>query len=505
MRLIDVFPDCGTKHGDIVVSGVSADSRKIKKGDVFVAIAGANIDGHDFIDDAVRGGAAAVLATKPVSDLGVPVIKVKNSRLVLAEIAAAFAPRQSDMIVAITGTNGKTSIAEFLRQIWAHIGWNSASIGTLGVISSRGGNPLNSDSSSAILTTPDAVALHQTLDHLSQQNITHVAMETSSHGLDQKRLAMVKVRVAGFTNLSLDHLDYHPDMDAYFDAKASLFTDVLQVGGVAVVNIDSKWGKDICAKIKDRDVRLITVGEDKKADFAIDSIAHFANGLTLSLTHQDTLYTLPLALNGSFQASNAVMAAAMAHASGVRADHALMSLGYIRAAPGRMQTIHGHPAGGVVIIDYAHTPDALKVALESLRDSAKGNLGVVFGCGGERDRSKRPEMGKIAADIADFTIVTDDNPRNEDAASIRADIMASCPDANEIGNRMKAIHKGIERLGEGDMLLVAGKGHEDTQTIGSETLPFNDETIIRGILANMAPIANGKGPDNKMPKSRGAV
>lgn len=487
MRLIDLFPDCPPKHAEIGITGVTANSRTIGQGNIFVAIKGHAADGHDYIDDAIAAGAAAVLAErKPGKGKPVPVLVSANARLDLARLAATFYPAQPGMIAAVTGTNGKTSVAEFLRQIWTHIGWRSVSLGTLGVI-----GPVPADLTTPGLTTPDAVSLHRVLERISKHGISHAAMETSSHGLDQQRLAMVKIGVAGFTNLTHEHLDYHPDMEAYFEAKAKLFTEVLQEGGSAVINIDNDWGRRLCDRIKDRPVRILTVGEHDEASLRITAVDPFEGGLATGIRYQGRDYTLPLALTGLFQASNAVLAAAMAHASGLAMDHALMCLRYVSPAPGRMQTIHGHPEGAQVVVDYAHSPDALATALASLRPAVRGRLGVVFGCGGDRDRAKRPEMGKIAANEADFVIITDDNPRSEDAAAIRAEIRTACPDAEEIGDRQQAILRGISQLRSGDILLVAGKGHESTQMIGSETLPFSDEATVRGIINTLVRI-NGR-------------
>ena len=490
MRLDDLFPHLPKKEiaasGAIETTGVSVNSRKIRSGDLFVAIRGSAADGHDYIDDAIANGASAVVAESDVGKKPVPVIIADDTRLELARLSRAFYPGQPGMIAAITGTNGKTSTAEFLRQIWSHIGWRSASLGTLGVI-----GPVADDLAVPGLTTPDAASLHRVLDRLSRDGISHASMETSSHGLHQKRLAEVKIAVAGFTNLSHEHLDYHADMEDYYRAKAVLFTDLLLEGGTAVINIDSEWGQRLSQDIADRPVHVLTVGENPAADLRIAAIKPYEGGLATTIRYDGLDYTLPLALTGSFQAGNAVLAAAMAPASGPGLDHALMSLSYIRPAPGRMQTIHGHPDGAIVVVDYAHSPDAMETALNSIRPQVRGRLGVVFGCGGDRDRAKRPEMGRIAAELADFVIITDDNPRSEDPGTIRAEIKTACPDAIEQGDRHQAIFDGISMLGSGDILMVAGKGHEALQTIGSETLPFSDEATVRGILANMANASGG--------------
>ena len=490
MRLTDLFPKRRSLP-DMSATGVATDSRRVRKGDVFVAIKGASHDGHDFIGEAVKRGAVAVVTTrKSKIPKGVAAVTVKDARRELARLAQAFYPRQPGMVAAVTGTNGKTSTTEFLRQIWAQLGWRCAGIGTLGIT-----GPVPDDLAAPGLTTPDAVSLHRVLDILAGAGITHAAMETSSHGIDQGRIDGVGISVAGFTNLSREHLDYHPDMDAYFMAKAALFTEHLPEGGTAVINVDTPWGERLVKMAVDRAVHVLTVGESKTADLSITRIEPFEGGLATGIRHLGRDYTLPLALTGAFQACNAVLAAGMAHASGVAMEHALMCLRYIRPAPGRMQTIHGHPDGALVVVDYAHTPDALASALSNLRPQARGRLGVVFGCGGDRDRGKRPEMGRIASELADFAIITDDNPRGEDPALIRREIHAACPDATEQGDRHQAIFDGISTLEGGDILLIAGKGHEASQTVGSETLPFSDEATVRGVLANLstAPAAATEG------------
>ena len=486
MRLIDLFSHIDQTsldhvHADQLVSQVTSDSRKIDGGSVFVAIKGSHFDGHDFIPQAIADGAVAIVAERSCDTGDVPLIITENSRLTLSQLAKAMTPSQPGVIAAITGTNGKTSTADFLRQIWEHVGWHSASMGTLGIRGSTIG-PIADLSN---LTTPDAVALHQNLHALAKTGITNLAMEASSHGIEQDRLSSVKIAAAGFTNLSRDHLDHHLDMDAYFDAKARLFTDLLPEGGGAVINIDDPAGQKLVKKLKGRAINIITIGRDTKADLKIEEINTFDGGMTVTASFQGQTWTIPIALLGEFQVENALMAAGLAHATGLSMTHALMALPYLKPAPGRMQHIHGHPKGAAVLVDYAHTPDALKTALETLRANCPGQLGVVFGCGGDRDQGKRQEMGAIAAEYADFTIVTDDNPRHEDPAVIRDAILQSAPDAQNIGDRHSAIRQGLEQITSGDVLLVAGKGHEDNQLIGSETLPFSDAAVITAILSDM--------------------
>ncbi|MGC6485634.1 MAG: UDP-N-acetylmuramoyl-L-alanyl-D-glutamate--2,6-diaminopimelate ligase [Candidatus Puniceispirillales bacterium] len=482
MFLSDLIPQCDKAVAATPITGVTCDSRAVQAGDLFVAIRGTHVDGHDFIADAIKAGAAAVLIDADASPVKakIPVLQAANTRESLAHIAARLNPGQPTVVAAVTGTNGKTSTAEFIRLIWQRQGWRAASIGTLGI---RGDTPPGMRVSG--LTTPDALDLHQVLDELAGHGVTAVAMEASSHGLEQHRLDGIRVHVAGFTHLSRDHLDHHPDMEAYFLAKARLFTTLLRDGGVAVIGIDCPYGRRLVEMISPRDIHVITVGHAEDADIRITAVNSAGECMTVSVSAYGRNYALPLALNGSFQADNAILAAAMVHAGGVELDFALLSLPYLRSAPGRMDAIHGHPRGGIAVIDYAHTPDALATALKSLRPETSGQLGVVFGCGGDRDKGKRAEMGKVAADLADFTIVTDDNPRSEDPAVIRKAITTACPEASDIGDRKAAIAEGLSRLGKGDVLLIAGKGHESQQMIGSETLPFSDEATVRGLIATM--------------------
>ena len=477
MRLSDLIKQPLTDANNPTISGVSHDTRKMQKGDVFVAISGTDTDGNAYIDQAISKGARAIISDKKTPKKSVPIIKVADSRVALAEMADALYPHKANLIAAITGTNGKTSIAEFLRQIWQRVGWKAASIGTLGACYDNSQIPID-------LTTPDVLTLHKTLNELNQHHISHVIMEASSHGIEQHRLSHLPIAVAGFTNLTQDHLDHHKTLAHYFAAKCRLFTDILMDGGAAVINIDSTYGKDIVKKIAKRPVRIIKVGRDKSADFFIESSATLAWGQLATIKVAGKQYQVPLALLGDFQTDNAIMAAAMAHASGLDIANALLSLSYITAAHGRMHSINIPNSTARVVIDYAHTPDALDNALLTLKHLTAGRLGVVFGCGGDRDQGKRAEMGKIATTHADKIFITDDNPRNENPDTIRAEILTTCPQAENIGNRAQAIHHGVKWLKNGDTLLIAGKGHEDRQIVGDETLPFSDEGVVRAILQN---------------------
>lgn len=479
MHLSDLLTSDHQTAVNPIVTGISSDSRQISNGFVFIAIKGTSIDGNQFIDDAISKGAVAIITDQDVADPQVPVIRVDDSRLALAQIASRLYSKKPNLLATVTGTNGKTSVAEFVRQIWQRMGWQASSIGTLGVRSGRMEMPMP-------LTTPDSLMLHQALGQLCESNISHVILEASSHGIEQHRLSQLPVAVAGFTNLTRDHLDHHKTIEAYFAAKLRLFTDLLIDGGTAVINTDNDYGKTIVKAISDRQIRIITVGYNADADFQIIENENLPWGQLITVKHDGHNYKVPLALLGSFQGENAVLAAAMAHASGLSATHALLSLPYLMPANGRMHSIFLSHNTARVVVDYAHTPDALDTVLKTLREVVQGKLYVVFGCGGNRDKGKRVEMGKSAATWADHVIVTDDNPRNEDPAAIRADIMTGCPDAENMADRAKAISYAINQLDNEDILLIAGKGHENQQLIGNETLPFSDEGTVRAILRTQA-------------------
>ena len=481
MRLIDLFPNLDARFADVTTRSITSDSRKAEQGSVFVAIKGHHSDGHDYIPQAIANGAVAIVAERQVDTGDLPLVISENTRLTISHLAKVFYPSQPGVVAAITGTNGKTSTADFLRQIWDQIGWHSASMGTLGIR----GTTIGPVADLSNLTTPDALSLHRNLSALAKTGITNLAMEASSHGIEQDRLSSVKIAAAGFSNLSRDHLDHHADMDEYFNAKSRLFTELLPDGGGAVINIDDPAGQELVKRLQGRAINIVTIGRHDQADLRIKSIHSFDGGMTVTAGFEGQTWTISIALLGEFQVENAFLAAGLAHATGLSMTHALLSLPYLKPAPGRMQHIHGHPKGASVLVDYAHTPDALKSALETLRANCPGKLGVVFGCGGDRDQGKRGEMGAIAAAHADFAIITDDNPRHEDPAAIRAAIQQSAPDAQNIGDRHSAIRQGLEQITSGDVLLVAGKGHEDNQLIGSETLPFSDAAVITAILSGM--------------------
>ena len=471
---VDTLSD--VRFASLDVGGITADSRTVKPGDLFVAVAGSKDDGLRFVAPAVAGGAVAIMAERvPATPLptGVAFVKVGDARRALARAAARFFPRQPETIAAVTGTSGKTSVAAFTRQIWTATGEQAASIGTIGLVSPA-------REVYGALTTPDPVALHRSLDQLADEGVTHLAIEASSHGLDQRRLDGVRVAAAGFTNLSRDHLDYHPTLEAYLAAKLHLFTDLVQPRGAAVIDVDHEHADAVVAAAKQGRLRLLTVGRRGEGIRLVEtSIDGFAQ--VLKARHAGNDYTVRLPLPGAFQVENALVAAGLAIATGSEPAAVFAAFAQLKGAKGRLDLV-GEKNGAPIFVDYAHKPDALAKALDALRPYTTGRLVVVFGCGGDRDAGKRPMMGEIAARLADRVIVTDDNPRSEDPAAIRAAILKAAPGAIEIGDRGEAIHTAIAELRRGDVLLIAGKGHESGQIVGKQTLPFSDHDAAAAAL-----------------------
>ncbi len=463
------------RFAELDVGGVTADSREVKRGDLFVAVAGAKTDGLGFVDRAVAAGAVAVAAERKPTSLpaGVAFVQVANARRTLARAAAKLFPRQPSVIAAVTGTSGKTSVAAFTRQIWTTLGHRAASIGTIGVVSPDA-------EIYGSLTTPDPVALHRWLDALVGEGVTHLALEASSHGLDQHRLDGVRIAAGGFTNISRDHLDYHQTIEAYLAAKLKLFEDLIAPGGAAVIDADHDHAAAVIEASRQRKLKIFTVGREGKGirllEAAIDGFAQ-----RLKLQHAGRTISLRLPLVGGFQVENALVAAGLAIATGSEADAVFAALEKLQGAKGRLERV-GDKNGAPIFIDYAHKPDALAKALEALRPYARGRLTVVFGAGGDRDAGKRPMMGAIAVAKADRVIVTDDNPRSEKPAAIRAAILAAAPGAVEIGDRAEAIRSAIAGLQPDDALLIAGKGHETGQIVGDRVLPFADHEAVAAAL-----------------------
>ncbi|WP_119392573.1 UDP-N-acetylmuramoyl-L-alanyl-D-glutamate--2,6-diaminopimelate ligase [Taklimakanibacter lacteus] len=462
---------------DAAISGLTADSRQVKPGYLFAALPGSRVDGAQFIPQAVEAGAAAVIAgasaaAAPASSI---LIKSANPHQLFARIASRFAGSQPDIVVAVTGTNGKTSVAAFVRQMWQSMGFRAASIGTIGIVGPEGEEYLAH-------TTPDPVKLHHALAGLAQDHVTHLAMEASSHGLAQFRLDGVRLAAAGFTNLTRDHLDYHPTFEDYFAAKMRLFSELLPQGAPAVINADVEIAKDVVARSKAHGLDIFTVGE-KGGDLKLVSCVRDGFGQRLVLATKNGQHEIYLPLVGDFQVSNALVAAGLVIATGGEEALVLHALESLKGAKGRLDLVANSARGAPIFVDFAHTPDALEKAILALRPYVKRKLAVVFGCGGDRDKGKRPLMGAVVARLADIPYVTDDNPRTEDPAVIRAAVMAACPGGIEIGDRALAIRTAVEALQEGDILLVAGKGHEPGQTIGTKVLPFSDHEAVEAAVA----------------------
>ncbi|MGF1463667.1 MAG: UDP-N-acetylmuramoyl-L-alanyl-D-glutamate--2,6-diaminopimelate ligase [Maricaulaceae bacterium] len=460
---------------DIDITGLSLDSRMIRPGEVFAALPGARVDGAAFAQAAVNAGAVAVLAARGVAVADAPVINVDDPARVLAQMAARVYGPQPSTVIAVTGTNGKSSTVEFLRQIWAVAGRRAGALGTLGLTLDNAREPLAH-------TTPDAITLHKTLAHAAESGVDHLAMEASSHGLVQRRLDGVRLSAVGFTNITQDHLDYHPDFEAYFDAKARLFEALAPRGAPAVIMVDDARGRAMAERADKAGLNVIPIGWSGTV-WKLDEIEPGAAGQRLRLTIDGQAETVALPLPGEFQALNALTAAALAHADGVAVETILEALRGLSGVCGRLEPVGATPHGARVYVDYAHTPDGLDKALRALRPHTAARLIVVFGCGGDRDADKRPKMGAAAAKLADAVIITDDNPRSEEPSAIRAAIRAGAPNAREIADRAAAIDTAVGELEPGDVLLIAGKGHETGQIIGDTVIAFSDQETARAALA----------------------
>jgi UDP-N-acetylmuramoyl-L-alanyl-D-glutamate--2,6-diaminopimelate ligase len=480
MRLRELFSDdakIDRQAEAVVVSGVAVDSRLVKPGDLFFAVAGSKTDGARFIDAAIASGAVAVAGDHPPPGVWrVPFVVTANPRRALALAAAKFYPRQPATIAAVTGTSGKTSVAAFTRQIWLSLGHASASIGTIGLVSPK-------HTIYGSLTTPDPIALHRQLDEIAGEGVTHLAFEASSHGLDQYRLDGVRIAAGGFTNLSRDHMDYHPDAAHYLAAKLRLFRDLVAADGAAVISADHDCSHAVIDAARARKLRIVAVGRKGNGE-GIRLVEADIDGFAqkLKLEHCGEKYDVRLPLVGEFQVENALVSAGLAISTGSEADQVFEALEQLEGAKGRLERVGEHN-GAPIFVDYAHKPDALAKALQALRPYAKGKLVVVFGAGGDRDAGKRPLMGAIASENADSVIVTDDNPRSENPQAIRAAILGAAKGATEIGDRAEAIRNAIAALQPGDALLIAGKGHETGQIVGDRVLPFSDHDAVESALA----------------------
>jgi UDP-N-acetylmuramoyl-L-alanyl-D-glutamate--2,6-diaminopimelate ligase len=473
LKELGLAPTHGAVEASRAITGLCVDSRKTRPGDLFAALPGSTVHGGEFIQYAMRMQAAAVLtdaagleiALRDVGTLEIPFIIVDDPRMALAKAAARYFGAQPATMTAVTGTNGKTSVANFIRQIWVALGHDAVNFGTTGVEGAY--------TEALKYTTPEPITLHRLLCKLKDEGITHAAMEASSHGLEQRRLDGVYLTVGGFTNFSQDHLDYHKTFNAYFAAKAGLFSRVLPPEGSAVINVLDPKGAELVAIAQARGQDVITLGRDG-ADMQILNTRCDAIGQDLRFSWREDVHTVRLPLIGAFQAENVLIAAGMVIAAGALPADVFGVLSGLKTVPGRMQLAATRANSAAVFVDFAHTPDALETTLKALRPHVLGRLIVVFGAGGDRDRGKRPLMGKAAMENAEVVFVTDDNPRSEQPDSIRAEIMTACPNANEIGDRAEAILAAVDALQAGDALLIAGKGHETGQIIKDQILPFND-------------------------------
>jgi len=465
---------------DLDITGLSEDSRKVKAGDLFIATPGTKQDGRSFIEEALQKGARAVVLPEGSAPIAVPYLTTSDIRQATSALAATFYPAQPDTIVAVTGTSGKTSTAQFTREIWQILKHQSASIGTLGLVTAAG-------TSYGSLTTPDAITLHHLLNTCATQDITHAVLEASSHGIELHRLDHVRLKAGGFTNLSRDHLDYHQTMEAYLAAKTRLFSTLLPPGAAAVLNADVPEFAELQSVALAHGLKLITYGKQGQ-DLRLLDIHPDPEGQILHIEAFGKKIEALLPVMGDFQAFNALCAAGMVIGSGAGVGETLTALAKVTGVPGRLQWIGKTAKGGAVFVDYAHKPDALESVLRAFRPRVTalgGRLGVVFGCGGNRDKGKRPIMGRIAQQQADWVIVSDDNPRHEEASVIRAEILAGCTDTShvrEIGDRAKAIAEAVHQLNANDVLVIAGKGHEPGQIVGDTVLPFDDAEEARKVM-----------------------
>ena len=466
----------GWRAEAVEITGLTADSRLVRPGMLFAALVGSRADGRQFVQDALARGAVALLGDPSLAEAapGVPLVADPEPRRRLALMAARFYARQPACIAAVTGTNGKTSVASFTRQLWARLGHPAAALGTLGLETTEGRRDTG-------LTTLDPVRLHALLAEIAGAGVEHLVLEASSHGLDQHRLDGLRLRAAAFTNLSRDHFDYHGSFADYLAAKRRLFSELLPPGGIAVLNADQPDYEALAAVCRAREIAVLDYGRSADRLRLLEQTPR-VDGQSLAFALDGQEHRVTSGLVGGFQAWNLLAALGLVIVCGGNARAAIAALDGLTGAPGRLERVGTHPTGAPVFVDYAHTPDALEQVLRALRPHVDRRLVVLFGCGGDRDPGKRPEMGRLAAAGADLVYVTDDNPRSEDPAQIRAAILAACPGAVEIGDRRAAIRTALAGLGAGDLLVIAGKGHETGQIVGDRVLPFDDAAEVRAAL-----------------------
>lgn len=482
--LKNVFKNINPKNMEYIIKGISSNSTQIKKGYIFVAIKGQKFNGSDFILDAQKNGALLIL-TEEINIENVIPIQKGTSRQIYSLLLSCFYRKQPEQIIGVTGTNGKTSVVEFCRQIWSQAGWKAASMGTLGTKIEKKAEKTFSLNSNINLTTFEPLDLYKELNYLVSKDISHLAIEASSHGIDQCRLDGIKFSGAVFNNLSHDHLDYHNTMENYFYAKKRLFSHLLKTNSSIAINIDDEYGKQLYEELRKSNFLILTFGENKQADIKINSITQNNKSIDLILQFNKKTFQTTIGMIGKFQVYNVVACASICIALGMDPNFVFKSLSYLKPARGRMEIVSDNKNKSLVIIDYAHTPAALSSVLISLKDDAKGRIITLFGCGGNRDIDKRKVMGKIAQENSDLVIITDDNPRDEIPSKIRKEILLGCPDAIEISDRNSAIKFAVSQLQNEDLLLIAGKGHELTQTIGTESLPFDDYTVAKEAIKNI--------------------
>lgn len=471
-------------YGDPEILGITSNSKEVREGYLFAALPGTEVNGARYVPEALSRGAVAILIQSPTHNFP----KLSQARFIFSKkphqefavIAANFYQNQLEYIAAVTGTNGKTSVAEFARQLWTAKGKKGASLGTLGVVT---GDVV----AASKLTTPDPASLHASLSELDCKGVTHIALEASSHGLDQNRLDGVSIRAAAFTNLSQDHLDYHRSMDAYLSAKLRLFSELLEVNGIAVLNSDSEHFsvlRHICDR---RRISIISYGYSFCSDIRVLTVQPTQTGQNVRLLVNGAETNIFLSLIGEFQLLNALAAFGLVEGFAAHdMKERIQNLEFLHGVPGRLETIGNHPNGAPIIVDYAHTPDALRNILKALRPHVKGRLICVFGAGGDRDKEKRPLMGMVAEKLADLAIITDDNPRSESPLAIREEIMLGCPSGRNIGERSEAINFGLSSLKKKDLLVIAGKGHETDQVVAGKTIPFNDSKFVQAQLNKLS-------------------
>ena len=483
-NLKKIFEDKKSLKMDYLIEGVSSNSKAIKKNYIFVALKGQKLDGSNFITEAKKNGAILILAEE-LNKEDVFSLKKGTARKTYSLLLSSFHDKQPKQIVGVTGTNGKTSVVEFCRQIWKQASWKAASMGTLGTKINAINEKKNLLKSTNNLTTFEPANLYEQLNYLANKEISHLAIEASSHGIDQCRLDGINFSGAVFTNLSRDHLDYHKSIENYYSSKKRLFTHLLNENSSIAINLDDNYGVKLYQELKKSNYLILTFGKKDEADVQIISTTTNNKSIDLTLKFNNQFFQTTIGMIGQFQVYNIIASASICIALGMDPVFVFNSLSYLKPARGRMEIVSDSENKSLVIIDYAHTPEALSSVLSSLKQDAKGKIITLFGCGGNRDTGKRELMGKIAHNNSDLVIVTDDNPREELPSRIRKEILLGCPNAIEIADRNTAIKFAVSKLQDNDLLLIAGKGHESTQTIGTESLPFDDYTVSKEAIKNI--------------------